>query len=294
MTNNQSKQKTALLTDSTCDLPEELLEKYSIYSLPLKIIYGNKEYRDRIDIEPNDVCLKFEEEIPTTSMPGPDEIKQKFIELREKGYTQIIAIHISSGLSGTYNISKMVSKDFKNIKIEVIDSKMLSLGLGRLVLFAKDLINKNKISFEEIVKKIKDHIDNIKVFFVVGTLKYLKKGGRIGKVKGTIGQLLNIKPIISIDEEGKYFTFDRARSREKSINKLFKISKERINEGNCAVDVMHADAVDEAKKLLNKLKQLKNVKKSFLGEISPAMVVHAGPGLLGVCINVFDKKLQEF
>jgi len=278
-------EKIAVVTDSTSDLSKEVLKDKNIESFPLKIIYSDREYRDRVDIQPQEVYDKFEQEIPTTSMPGPDEVKNMYLDLKEKGYTHIISIHISSGLSGTYNTCKMVSKEIEGIKIELIDSKMLSMGLGRLVLYAQDLIDKGENNFESIVKMVKEKVDNIDLFFIVSTLKYLKKGGRIGKVRGTIAELLNIKPIISIDDEGQYYTFDKVRTRKKSIKKLIDLAKEKINDGMCYVDVMHADAKEEAVVILDKLKNISNVKEALLGEISPAMVVHSGPGLIGVCIT---------
>lgn len=278
-------EKIAVVTDSTSDLSKEVLKAKNIESFPLKIIYSDREYRDRVDIQPQEVYDKFEQEIPTTSMPGPDEVKNMYLDLKEKGYTHIISIHISSGLSGTYNTCKMVSKEIEGIKIELIDSKMLSMGLGRLVLYAQDLIDKGENNFESIVKMVKEKVDNIDLFFIVSTLKYLKKGGRIGKVRGTIAELLNIKPIISIDDEGQYYTFDKVRTRKKSIKKLIDLAKEKINDGMCYVDVMHADAKEEAVVILDKLKNISNVKEALLGEISPAMVVHSGPGLIGVCIT---------
>ncbi len=280
------KDKIALVTDSTCDLPGDVLRDLEIDFLPLKIIYKSGQFLDRVDINPEYIYKKFKEEIPTTSMPGPGEMKEKFMKLKEKGFTHILAIHISSGLSSTPNISKMVSKQIDDLTIEVVDSKLLSMGLGRLVLYAKSLINEGELEFKEIVKKTRKKIDEIDLHFIVKTLKYLKEGGRIGKVKGTIGQLLNIKPIISIDEDGRYYTVDKARSRKNSINKLYEIAREKIKEGMCYVDVMHADAEEEANELLDKFKKLKNVKDTVLGEISPAMVVHAGPGLIGVCVTM--------
>jgi len=277
--------KIALITDSTCDLNSDLLQKLSIDFLPLKIIYKDGEFLDRVNINPVEIYNRFEEEIPTTSMPGPEEIREKFINLKEKGFTHIIAIQISGGLSSTVNISKMVAREIDDLSIEVIDSKLLSMGLGRLVLFANDLIEKNELCFTEIVEQTKEKINDIELHFIVKTLKYLKEGGRIGKVKGTIGELLNIKPIISIDDAGQYYTVNKCRSRKSSINKLYEIAKEKINKGLCYVDVMHADAEEEAQKLINKFKKLKNVKETLLGEISPAMVVHAGPGLIGVCVS---------
>ncbi len=279
------KKRIAVVTDSTCDLPKKMLQDLGIDFFPLKIIYQDREYRDRIDISPQEIYDKFEEEIPSTSLPGLEEIKNKYLEIKKRGYTHIIAIHISGGLSSTANICKMVAKEIEDLTVEVIDSKMLSMALGRLVLYARKLIDKNELEFEQIVKMIKDKINDINAYFVVGTLKYLIKGGRIGKVKGTLGELLNLKPIISINDDGEYYTYDRARSRKKSIDKLYKIAYNKIQEGFCKVDVMHANAGEEARKLYDKFRGLKNVKEIFSGEISPAMVVHAGPGLIGVCVS---------
>ncbi len=278
--------KIALVTDSTCDLSADMLKDLSIKFLPLKIIYKEGQFLDRININPKDIYKRFKEEIPSTSMPGPGEIKEKFMELKEKGFTNILAIHISTGLSSTANISKMVSKEMDDLTVEVIDSKLLSMGLGRLVLYAKNLIEEENLDFEEIVEKTRAKINDIDLHFIVKTLKYLKEGGRIGKVRGAIGELLNIKPIISINDMGEYYTVDKSRSRKSSINKLYNIAEKKIMKGKCYVDVMHADAKEEAEELLNRFKELTNVKETTLAEISPAMVVHAGPGLIGVCVTI--------
>ncbi|MEJ6949913.1 DegV family protein [Natronospora cellulosivora (SeqCode)] len=282
--------KIALITDSTCDLPKDLLDKFSIEVWPLKIIYKDNEYQDRIDISPKEIYDRFEEEIPSTSMPSPAEMQSKFEELKDKGFTHVIAILISSGLSGTYNVCKMASEGVEGLKIEVIDSKLLSLGLGRLVLYARNLIDEGKLGFEEMVENIKNKTDDVNLNFVVGTLKYLKAGGRIGRVRGTIGELLNIKPIISINEEGVYYTIDKARSRKASLNKLFNNLKEKVKDGLCYVDVLHANAEEEAQALIDKFKKLSNVKGTFFGEVGPAIAVHAGPGLIGVCVTYLSNK----
>ena len=281
------KSKTAILTDSTCDLTPEDLQDLPIKVLPLTVIYSDKEYQDRIDIQPQDIYQQFETEIPTTSMPSPNEVKTALLELKNEGFENVIAIHISSGLSGTYNMVQMISKQIEGLNIEVIDSKSLSMGLGRLVMYASELITE-EIDFSDLVTKVKEKINNIEIFFVVKTLKYLKEGGRIGKVKGTIGELLNIKPIISINEQGEYYTYSKTRGRKRSIKKLFKIAKDKISEGLSKVDVMHSGSIKEAKSLINKFKKMDNVTEIFLGEIGPAMIVHAGPGLIGIAVTKED------
>ncbi len=278
-------EKIALVTDSPCDLSAELLEEKNINFLPLKIIYQDGEYLDRVDIQPGEIYQHFEKEIPSPSMPGPEEFKEIYQKLKEEGFTHIISIHISSGLSATFNVGKMAAEQLENIEIEVIDSKGLSMALGRLVLYCSDLIDKQEFSFQEIVNKVRAKVKDINVFFVVKTLKYLKKGGRIGRITGTVGEILSIKPIISIDEDGVYYNFDKARGRRKSLSRLIEIAKGRILQGECYVDVMHADAEEEARDIFTSLKNLAGVKEAHLGEISPVMAVHAGPGLIGVAIT---------
>ncbi len=280
-------EKIALLTDSTCDLPMSMLDKLPIRILPLKIIYSDQEYRDRVEISPSEIYEKFDQEIPSTSMPAPQTAKEKLQELKEEGYTHVLAIHISSGLSGTYNMVKMVADEIKGLKSTVIDSKSLSIGLGRMVLKAGELIEQG-LDFEQIVDKIQNQVTETDLYFIVKTLKYLKKGGRIGKVKGTIGELLNIKPVISINEAGEYYTFKKSRGRKRSINALYKIAKKQIKQGLSRVNIMHADAESEARNLLNKLNKLENVKDTYLGELGPGMVVHAGPGLIGLLVSPLE------
>lgn len=283
-------EKIAVVTDSTSDLTKKELEKYGITSIPLKVIYSDSQFHDRVDITPAEVYESFEREIPTTSMPSPQEIMDVYNELKEEGYTHIISIHISSGLSATYSNCMMVADQIEGIEVEVIDSKMLSKGLGRLVLYANDLTKNEDLSFNEIVEKVEAQKDKIEVFFVVETLKYLKKGGRIGKVSGTIAEFLNIKPIIAIDEEGEYFTFNKVRGRKRSLKKMYSIIKDKIQDGKeYVVDVMNAAAEGEANSLLDKFKQLSQVKETYFSEISPVMVVHTGPGLIGVVLTEIEK-----
>jgi DegV family protein with EDD domain len=185
----------------------------------------------------------------------------------------------------------MISQQMEelDLRIEVIDSRSLSIGLGRLVLKAAKLINQGT-NFSDLVTTIKQRIDKTNLFFIVKTLKYLKKGGRIGKVQGTIGEFLNIKPIISIDEDGEYYTHTRTRGRKRSLNKLYQLGKEQIQKGLCKVDIMHAAAQEEGQKLLDKLAKLDNVRETYLGEIGPSMVVHTGPGLIGMLVSPLDSE----
>jgi DegV family protein with EDD domain len=276
--------KIAIVTDSTCDLDRELAEKLNIHILPLKVVYSDHEqYEDGTEITPEEVYARMPQETPSTSMPGPAEIRELFQRLKEAGYTQIVAIHISTGLSSTLDVVRMVAKDFPELEVETIDSKALSLGLGFLVLKAVQLRDLG-IKLGEMVEQLEETRKKIKVFFVVKTLEYLKKGGRIGLVSGTLGEVLDVKPIISINEDGKYFTFSKVRGRVKSLAKLKEIVLEKTKGKTVNLAVAHSDALDEAKVLYQELMESTSlkIKESWLGQIGPVMGVHAGPGLIGV------------
>ncbi|QZY56275.1 DegV family protein [Crassaminicella profunda] len=275
--------KIAIVTDSSCDLPDEVVQEYDIKILPLRIIYSSKEYRDRVEISAEEVYGKLEEEIPKTSLPSPEDVTDLFERLKEEGYTHVLGLFISSGLSGTYNMVKNLTDSFKELEIKLLDAKNLSIGLGFIVLQAAKEI---KISndFLKAYEKAEKGINNSKLFFVLKTLDYLRKGGRIGVVEGTIGELLGIKPVISVDEEGKYYSYTKVRGRKKSIEELYKIAKEKLTNKRCYVAVMHGYAEKEASNLLERIKEIGNVEETFFGQISPVLGVHTGSGLIGLGI----------
>lgn len=279
--------KIAIVTDSTCDLAAEYLAQNDIYVLPLKVVYKDREYHDRVDIQPEEIYSRLPGDLPTTSMPGPGEVRELFEQLKAKGYDHIIALHISSGLSGTLNVVRMVAEQFPELKIEIIDSKALSLGLGFLVMKAVQLRDLGA-KFADIVQQVLETQQKIKVFFVLKTLEYLKKGGRIGFVQASLGEILDIKPIISINAEGQYYTYAKARGRGMSIKKLKAIILENIQGKKINLAVMHGDAEGECLDVLHDLMQKvgDNIREHFFGQIGPVMVVHTGPGLLGVAYQV--------
>ncbi|WP_053956142.1 DegV family protein [Inediibacterium massiliense] len=274
-------EKIAIITDSSCDLPQEWIEKYNIEVLPLRVIYSKKEFRDRVEISPQEVYESLEIETPKTSLPSPEDAKNLFQKLQDEEYTHVLGIFISSGLSGTYNMVKNVANEFKKLTIELMDSKTLSMGLGFLVLEAAKEAYKNS-NFEQIIEKTKKILHKSDLFYVLKTLEYLRKGGRIGLVEGTVGEILGIKPIISIDEEGKYYTYKKVRGRKKSIEDIYSIVKEKIKNKRIDIAIMHGDAEEEAKKLLERIKEIGNINEILFSQISPVLGVHTGPGLIGV------------
>lgn len=278
-------EKIALITDTTCDLPEDILKEFDIKVLSFRIIYKDREYKDKIDITPQQVYDNLAFEVPTSSMPSTGDMEELFTRLENEGYTHVIAVVLSSGLSGIYNGIKVVSESHLALKTYICDSQSISLGEGALVHECGKLIKSGK-SFDEIVKSIPFIKKRIHLFFVVGTLEYLKRGGRIGKVSGTIAELLNIKPIISIDyDDGKYITYAKVRGRKQSLNRLVEIANEITSKKKCTGFILHGDSEVDARKVFDIIKKIPNISELiFSGCISPVSGVHSGPGLIGLVL----------
>ncbi len=277
-------EKIALITDSGCDIPQELIDQFNINVLPLKVIYPERQYSDRVDIQPSEVYNDMPEKIPTTSMPSPQEIRDLFEKVRQEGFTHVLAVHLSSNLSGTYDAVKMVAKDFEDLVINTIDTKTLSMASGWMVLEAARNIASG-ITMEKVVENLQKIRPKCNGFYVIETLEYLRRGGRIGAVAGMLGQFLHLKPIISIDEDGKYFTFCKAKGRRKSIEKLVQIAEEKVKDSKVRLAVLNGGSGSEFEALVQRLRNLPNIVDFVTSDISPALGVHTGPGLLAVCIQ---------
>lgn len=279
-------QKIALITDSTSDIDQNQIDRYNINVLPFRIIYKEKEYLDNVDITAEEVYKNMAIEVPTSSFPTVEDIENLFKRLVKEGYTHAIAITLSTGLSGIYNAINMVSSNYTEIETFVYDSKSISLGEGALVIECGKLIEKG-MEFKDIVKAIPMIKSKIHLFFVVGTLEYLKLGGRIGKVEGTIAELLQVKPIIAINDEGKYYTYTKVRGRKQSLTKLCQIISQLIQDKKYTIYVLHGNAYEEAYKVYTTIKDFNKLGSVMMGgQISPVSGVHSGPGLIGVvCVE---------
>lgn len=278
-------EKIALITDTAADLHEDIIKKYNIEILPFRIIYRDREYKDKLEITPQEVYDNFKIEVPTSSLPSMQDTEDLLTKLENEGYTHAIIITLSSGLSGIYNSVKLVSENHPNLNIHVYDSRSISMGEGILAQKCGEMIAQG-MSFGDIVNEIPKIRDKVHLFFVVGTLEYLKRGGRIGKVSGTIAELLNIKPIIGVDKnDGKYYTYDKVRGRKQSLNRLLELAKETLDEKKCKLYIVHGDALEESKKVYDTISTHENVVEGFFGgQISPVAGVHSGPGLVGLIL----------
>lgn len=277
-------QKIAIITDSSCDLTIDEITNYKLNILPLKIIYKDREYNDIFDIKPNDVYENLHKEVPTTSLCSPDYVNSLLDELKKEGYTHIIGIFISSSLSGTFNAARLVIEERSAFESYLYDSKIIGYPLGSIVIKACELLNEGA-TFYDIVENLKEIRESTTGYYTLSTLEYLRRGGRIGKVAGTVGDLLNLKPIISVDEDGAYATVAKARGRKQSLKKLTSIILEHLDKSKCSVAILNGMAQEEAKQILDSISSHPNLLNAQLRDIGAAMGVHAGPGMVGVSIQ---------
>ncbi|MDF2803087.1 MAG: hypothetical protein K0S61_2990 [Anaerocolumna sp.] len=279
-------EKIALITDSACDIDQKTTDKYNIHILPFRIIYETKEYIDKIDITPEQIYSNMGSEIPKTSLPSIEDIEDLYKQLKAQNYTHIIAILISSGLSGTVNAVRLVSEQFEEMKSYIYDTKSTSLCQGILLKQCGKLIEEGN-SFEKIISRIPALKNKLHFYFVFGTLDYAIKGGRIGKISGTIGNLLDIKPIVGFDSEyGQCYTHSKVRGRNKSLTKLSNLSSETLQGRKVEAYIVHGNSIEDAKKVVLELEKnpmIENV--HLIGQISAVVGVYSGPGTLGICYS---------
>jgi len=281
-------EKIALITDSASDISIELLNENKIKLLPFKVIYTDGEYEDRIDLTPQMMYDRLKTEIPKTSLPSIEKMTNVFKEAIEEGCTHAIIITISAAFSGTYNAVRLVSEDFPELKTFVFDSKTLTMAQGAMVLEAAKLIKMGK-SFEEITEVLPTYREKIDLFFTIDTLEYLQKGGRIGKVAGTVGQLLNLKPIITVADDGTYRTAAKVRGSKQAVSKLTDIFKGYLEKGKYKAWILDGNGEDKVQSLYETIKDLPNVIECRIaGTIGPALGVNTGPGLVGLAIERVD------
>ncbi len=282
-------QKIAVITDSCADVPAQVALEYGIRVVPLHINYQNASYRDRVDIQPDEVYARFSEEIPKTSLPSPVEVVQEFDRLVAEGYTHVATISISSGLSGTFDMMRSVAAGYASMQIEVIDTRSIALGAGFSAIAAAQAA-RDGASFDEVLRAARRAASKTDVFFCVNTLDYLYAGGRIGKVTHSVATAFDIRPIITCDAEGTYVTCAKAHGRKASLKKTVAVARKALSGSQAyRVAIVHGDAEEEARAIYNRADELfPHAKELYFEQISPALVVHTGPGLLGIGVQRMD------
>jgi DegV family protein with EDD domain len=274
--------KIALVTDSTTYIPKELSKGHEIHVVPSVVIWGGEELRDGVDIQPTDFYKKLavSKETPTTSQPTPAAFKAKFDELASKGFTDILCSFVSAAFSGTI-ASALQAKDMTTgVNVAIVDGQSASMGTGWPLLEAAKAAKAGK-SLEECVKIIENARSNTGVMLVVDTLEFLHRGGRIGGAQRFLGTALNLKPILEV-VHGKLEAVERVRTKSKAMDRIVELLGERVGDRKpVKLAVLHANAPDEAKALLEAGAKRVNAGETTIAEVSPAVGTHTGPGTLG-------------
>lgn len=273
--------KTAIMVDSGCDISQEFIEQYDIKVLRLKVLYGDRMYSDGLDIDPLEVYRRFPQEIPTTSTPNMYEVSELVNEIKSEGYEKIIGITISSGLSGTYNAVAMAFEE-EDIETFAFDTKNISIGAGLLAMWAAKKLSEGW-TFEAVKHGLNDKINDSKVFFYMDTLDYLRKGGRISPAVAIVGKALNLKPIISCNEKGTYYTVSKIRGQHKGLEKLMDSLKDYIGDKKAYLAIMNGDGTRYLDIIRARIKEMfPRCEVVVDKQITATMAIHTGPGLIGV------------
>jgi len=277
--------KVVVVTDSSCDLSDDQLNENGIRLIALRVICQNAEYRDRIDIREDELYALMEKELPKTSLPLPEDVSALFEECLADDVTDVVFICISSGLSGTHNMVRVIAEDYQDrLNVHLVDSKTLSTGLGMMAIVAARARNAGA-TIEEMIAKTMDVRSTQLGMFVIRTLEFLRKGGRIGLVEGVMGSLLQIKPIIYVNDDGIYETLAKARGYKSAVESMIQEAVHKFGNAAINLSVVHGRALEEAHALLSRLKDTLNIAHSFISPVSPALAIHTGPGLLGIVAN---------
>ena len=285
-------QKIALLTDSCADIAPELAEKYHIFVVPLRILCADGEYLDGVNIRGADIYQRLKAgELPQTSLPAAEEIEKLLTRIVEEGYDGVIAVMLSGGLSGTFNLLRLVAEECRGkLEVRAFDSVSGSLGLGMTVLqLAEDI--RSGMGWEELTeRRVPQLIQGSFPFFSVDTLEYLQKGGRIGKVTATAGMLLQIKPILAFAPDGQLASVAKVRGRHQVIDKLVALTVQRCGEHKrYNLAVANGGAPEEMAIVREKLTAaLPDYDHIWEGEIDGTLSVYIGDGVLGAAVQVLD------
>lgn len=274
--------KTAILIDSGCDVSDELARTYHMKVMRLHIIYPEKDYIDGTDITAETVYQRFPREIPITSTPSPQDVREMLDEIKSEGYTHVLAFCISSGLSGTFNTVGCALEEDTDLTSFVLDTRSISFGAGILAVWAAMQLEEG-MTFDELKEILPGKVKDSKVFYYMDTLTYLRKGGRIGLVTSVVGSMLNIKPIISCNGDGVYYTAAKIRGAKQGLTRLLEEAGKFAGNGPCLTALLNGQGQDAADALRPRLTTgIPNGTLIMEKAITASLAVHTGPGLVGI------------
>jgi DegV family protein with EDD domain len=272
-----------IVTDSGADLPEQLARELGITVVPIYVRFGEEVYRDRVSISEDEFYerLTHDPVHPSTTQPGPQDFLEAYQKLSADA-DGIVSIHITGKLSGTYN-SALMARDMleTGCPVEVVDSETLSMSVGLMVIAAAEMAKAGE-SMDKIVAEVKKAMPESSMLFLLDTLEYLRRGGRIGKAKALLGSVLNLKPMLTV-KDGELVPAGQVRTRAKGMDKLFEYVK---NAGNIQdLAVVYNTTPDEAQTLAERIGSVFDREKIRIARVGPGLGAHGGPGAMLVVIR---------
>ena len=280
-----NKSSIALMTDSTCDIPEELIQQYGITIIPELVIWGDQTFRDRIDITPQTFYERIEKDplMPTTTLPTPVEFEKAYKDAVAQGAKEIVMFTVSAAMSGTFQAAKQVA-DRMSFPVHVVDSKGPTMSLGWQVLAAARA-QEAGATVQEMIAAADKVREKLVQIVCLNTLEFLHRGGRIGTATKFLGTLLDIKPLVQINHKtGIVEPSGQARTRKKSIEVLIERFFEQVQTGSpIHVAVMHGNAAEEAQVIAERIRQTYAPKELLVNITGPVLGIHTGPRALALC-----------
>ncbi|MBM7029331.1 DegV family protein [Bacillus velezensis] len=275
--------KIAVVTDSTAYIPKEMREEHHIHMIPLQVVFGEKTFREETELDWRSFYkeIKNHDELPTTSQPSFGELIALYEELG-KTYDAVISIHLSSGISGTYNSAASANTMVDHIKVYPFDSEISCLAQGFYALKAAQLIKDGVDSPEEIIKELEEMKKTVRAYFMVDDLSHLQRGGRLSSAQAFIGGLLKVKPILHFDNK-VIVPFEKIRTRKKAISRIFELFGEDASKGiPMRAAVIHANREEEAADIIQELSGKYPHVEFYNSYFGAVIGTHLGEGAIGI------------
>ena len=269
----------AIVTDSTADLPTPLIKSRGITVVPLTLNFEGRSLLDGVDIRPSEFYRKLPHATthPTTSQPAPGRFAEAYAELLN-GHTEVVSIHISEKLSGTYASAVQGAEMTDPKRVHVIDSQLVSMSLGLLTLAAAEAAARGADA-KAVAQKVSAMRDEVQTYFSVATLEFLRRGGRIGRASALLGSVLQVKPVLCI-RDGLVTPLERVRTFDRALNRIVELTREVDRGKGLCVIVGHADAEADAERVARELEPV--AETLMIQPLGPVVGAHAGPGVVGV------------
>jgi len=274
-----------IVTDTTCDLPPEMVDEYDITIVPINIQFGTESYQEGVNMDWDLFYQKIEETgvLPTTSQPSAGAFAEVYRRLAQEGADAIVSTHVTSKLSGTYQSACLAAEEVAGeVKVFPHDSLAGSAAMGFACVEASRMARAGKTP-EEVVARLDEIKSRVNVILVLESLEYPRKSGRVGGLAATVGSILNMKPIVSL-EDGLLDTVEKVRTRKKSLARLLDIMEERVGTTDLInLGVIHARAPEVGQDILKRAQARFNCSESYMVELCASLTVHFGPGTIGLC-----------